>query len=335
MAARTLTGLLVAALIAASPGSAAERRGPVIDMHVHMMSRSLPAPLPACVGKRPLNYPAVDPAQPVDPAQLVRCERPIESATNPVEHRQRTIAALRANDVRRAVVIGEPSAAAEWRRQMGEPLLAAFAGGSSDAAGLAELRRRVTAGEVAVFAEFGPQYDGRRADDPRYAAFWALAEELDVPVGIHLGEGNPGQYDEEADPYRARLTSPFQLEEVLQRHPRLRLWVMHAASPLTEEMLAMLFEYPQLHIDIAANVWNMPRAQFYDQLKRFVDAGFSRRILFGSDQTVFPQAIGLAIETIEEAPFLTAQQKRDILYHNAARFLRLSKQQVAADHAPQ
>ncbi|MEP6509712.1 MAG: amidohydrolase family protein, partial [Gemmatimonadales bacterium] len=59
------------------------------------------------------------------------------------------------------------------------------------------------------------------------------------------------------------------------------------------------------------------------QLKRLVDAGFSRRIMFGSDQMIWPQTIGLAIKTINEAPFLTDQQKRDILYNNAARFLRL------------
>jgi len=69
-------------------------------------------------------------------------------------------------------------------------------------------------------------------------------------------------------------------------------------------------------------------------LKRLVDAGFSKRILFGSDQTIWPQAIGLAIESIEEAPFLTAEQKRDIFYNNSARFLRLTKEQIAADHAP-
>jgi len=56
-------------------------------------------------------------------------------------------------------------------------------------------------------------------------------------------------------------------------------------------------------------------------------------ILFGSDQTIWPQGIGLAIDTINEAPFLTAAQKRDILYNNAARFLRLTKEQIGQDHA--
>jgi hypothetical protein len=47
----------------------------------------------------------------------------------------------------------------------------------------------------------------------------------------------------------------------------------------------------------------------------------------------WPEKIGEAIEAIEQAPFLTEEQKRDILYHNAARFLRLSKEDVARHHS--
>jgi hypothetical protein len=46
--------------------------------------------------------------------------------------------------------------------------------------------------------------------------------------------------------------------------------------------------------------------------------------MFGSDQMLWPEMIGKAIEAIEAADFLTAEQKRDIFYNNAARFLRLS-----------
>jgi predicted TIM-barrel fold metal-dependent hydrolase len=37
-----------------------------------------------------------------------------------------------------------------------------------------------------------------------------------------------------------------------------------------------------------------------------------------------------SVRVIEEAPFLSAQRKRDILYNNAARFLRLTPEQIAA-----
>jgi len=45
--------------------------------------------------------------------------------------------------------------------------------------------------------------------------------------------------------------------------------------------------------------------------------------MFGSDQMQWPAKIDEAIEAIEEADYLTAEQKRDILYNNAARFFRL------------
>jgi predicted TIM-barrel fold metal-dependent hydrolase len=243
---------------------------------------------------------------------------------------------MRRFNVRRGVLAGPDALVRDWMAAAGPGLFfPALVPGGSSPGGIVKLRQLHAAGRAAVFAEVGAQYDGLRADDPKLEAFWSLAEELDVPVGIHLGEGMPGQSTSSTrDKYRAHLTSPFQLEEVLVKHRRLRVYVMHAASPLTDEMIAMMFEYQTLYVDIGANDWNMPRAQFYDQLKRMVDAGFSNRILFGSDQTIWPQGIGLAIATINEASFLTEVQKRNILYNNAARFLRLTTEQIAEDHEP-
>jgi predicted TIM-barrel fold metal-dependent hydrolase len=45
--------------------------------------------------------------------------------------------------------------------------------------------------------------------------------------------------------------------------------------------------------------------------------------MFGSDQMKWPETIDLAVDAIESAPYLTSEQKRDIFYNNAARFLRL------------
>jgi predicted TIM-barrel fold metal-dependent hydrolase len=56
----------------------------------------------------------------------------------------------------------------------------------------AELRRLVAEGKIAVFAEVGPQYDGISPADPALDPYFALAEELEVPVGLHMGEGPPG-----------------------------------------------------------------------------------------------------------------------------------------------
>jgi hypothetical protein len=55
--------------------------------------------------------------------------------------------------------------------------------------------------------------------------------------------------------------------------------------------------------------------------------------MFGSDQMRWPEKIGEAIEALEQAPFLTEEQKRDILYHNAVRFLRLEQAASKGGHS--
>lgn len=317
-----------AILLASAPARAAD---PVIDMHVHARFTERAKPIPGCPGDQPIEISAVDPAAKSaspDPT----CPRPILSPTRRADFERRTIAELRRAGVTRAVLIGPPTTISRWQSLAPGLFIPADSPENYTQQAVDSLRALNVAGKVAVFAELGVQYEGVAADDPQLEPFWALAEQRDVPVGIHLGEGAPGIALVANYRYRVALTSPFQLEAVLKRHPRLRIWVMHAASPLTDEMIAMLYAYPTLYVDVAANDWSMPRAQFYNQLKRLVEAGYGKRILFGSDQTIWPEAIGLAVRSIRNAPFLTRAQKRDILYNNAARFLRLTKEQIAADH---
>lgn len=173
---------------------------------------------------------------------------------------------------------------------------------------------------------------GIAPDDPAMERFWTLAEELDLPVGIHLGPSATGVPSIGFPSYRARLSNPLALEEVLMRHPTLRVYVMHAGWPMENEMIHMLYSYPQLHVDISVLNWHLPRAEFHRYLERLVGAGFSDRILFGSDQMIWPAAIDVAIESIESASFLSDAQKRDIFYNNAARFLDLSQEEIERHH---
>jgi uncharacterized protein len=94
----------------------------------------------------------------------------------------------------------------------------------------------------------------------------------------------------------------------------------------------VLFVPPQVHVDISAIVRATPRPAFYRYLRGIVEAGFGDRVMFGIDSMVWPGTIEHAIAVIEEAPFLSEGQKRDILYNNAARFLRLSDEEIARHH---
>jgi predicted TIM-barrel fold metal-dependent hydrolase len=154
---------------------------------------------------------------------------------------------------------------------------------------------------------------------------------LDIPVGIHMGPGGPGDpYDDSG--YRVTLGNPLLLEEVLVRHPQLRVYIMHASYPMAAELRALMFSHPQVYVDVGSIVYTEPRPAFYRFLQEIVEAGYGDRIMFGSDQMIWPGIIEPSIKSIEDAPFLTSAQKRDIFYNNAARFLRLSKEEIARHH---
>ncbi|MGH9905382.1 MAG: amidohydrolase family protein, partial [Pyrinomonadaceae bacterium] len=183
------------------------------------------------------------------------------------------------------------------------------------------LRQEYAAGRLSGMGEIGTQLNGVPPNDPRLEPYFALAEELDLPVLIHtlgIGPYMPG--------FRSAAGSPLLLEDVLVRHPRLRLFVENAGYPYRHEMIAMMYQYPQLYADVSTITWVIPRIAFYDYLKALVRAGLAKRLMFGSDQMVWPEKIGKAVETIEKAPFLTKEQKRDIFYNNAVRFLRLKQE---------
>ncbi|WP_345295723.1 amidohydrolase family protein [Luteimonas vadosa] len=306
-------------------------------MHLHAFPMDeFPPGAPACPGDQDVLVPVIDPAEEVDFGAFATCAAPLLAPASATELRDASLAALRRHDVRRAVTEGPVELVADWRDAAGgDVIIPGVAFGARADKPVDELRRLHAEGKLQVLGEVYIQYRGHRPDDARYAPYFSLAEELDVPVALHLGEGPPAAARLPGyEAYRASMGSPFLLEDVLRRHPKLRIYVMHYGSPLVDEMIAMMFTHPNLYVDVAMNNWGFPRAQFHAALKRMVDAGMGKRILFGSDQMYWPGAIGEAIKSIETAPFLDEGQKRDILYNNAARFLRLTLEQVARDHAP-
>lgn len=86
--------------------------------------------------------------------------------------------------------------------------------------------------------------------------------------------------------------------------------------------------HPNVYVDISVLNWILPQEEFNSYLKSLINAGFGNRIMFGSDQMVWPETIAVAIETVNSADFLTLEQKKDIFYGNAAKFLGLTEDEI-------
>ena len=177
--------------------------------------------------------------------------------------------------------------------------------------------------KLSVFGELALQYEGKTLADPELEPYLAICERLGIPVALHTGMSFPNTTYTCCPKFRTSLGNPQLIEEVLVKHPKLKIQLMHLGFPYLQETKAILNVYPQVYADIGAIVWSRPLPEFYSYLKSFIDGGFGKRIMYGSDQMAWPDAIPLAIQNVENAPFLTEEQKQDIFYNNAAKFYNI------------
>lgn len=212
-------------------------------------------------------------------------------------------------NVRFAVLTGVPDALFAWRQDVEERVgvlpsllfpcvegLAVMWGrpcfeSGGDWPDIDRLRDDIEAGRVAALGEITTQFLGLGPSDAAFEPYFALAEEYDLPIFIHMGPGIPGTNyggglgDLPVPDYRAAAGNPLLLEEALSRYPGVRVAVMHAGWPLADEMVFVLHQHPQVYAEIGLlqNTTFFPRAEYYSFLRRVIRAGFSDRILFGSD----------------------------------------------------
>jgi predicted TIM-barrel fold metal-dependent hydrolase len=321
----------------------AEARLPIIDMHLHARKADYIGDNPPSMCTPFEVMPRWDPAEQLDDGmtfnKMPPCDHPIPAARTDEDVLRQTIAVMNKRNII-GMVSGEPElmeiwkAAAPARVIVGSDLrISASSNPHVKIRTPDELRQLRARGLLDVLGEVMAQYEGITPDDARLEPYWALAESLEIPVGIHLGPGAPGDPYRGSPGYRARNSSALGLEAVLVKHPRLRVYIMHAGYPLVADLRALLFTHPQVYVDISSIVYTEPRAAFYRYLAQIVAAGYGDRVMFGSDQMIWPGIIEPSIEAIEQAPFLSEAQKRDILYNNAARFLRLTKDEIARHHS--
>lgn len=309
-----LTICLMFALGAFGALNVSAQRAPIIDVHLHSYTE-LPPDMPASWADR-------------------EDARMMTSPSSADEHVDLTLEIMDRYNIVLAVVSGPRASVRAWRERSPDRFIGgAFLGDD----GLPEqsvdsLDVLVSDGTIGVFGELGLQYYGIAPDDPRLTPYFDYVAETGIPVALHTGLGPPGGPHTFAPQFRVTLGRPALFEPVIASRPELTAYLMHAGWPYIEETKAMMYIYTRLYVDVGVLAWALPREEFYSVLQELIESGFGDRIMFGTDQMMWPGAIALAIDTIEEADFLTREQKRAIFYDNAARFLKLDEATIARHH---
>lgn len=180
--------------------------------------------------------------------------------------------------------------------------------------------------KIKVFGEVMAVYKGKTLADPSYQPYIAICEKYGVPVGYHSGGSFPNAQNLGWPNYRIKLGDPFLIEDVLVKYPKLKLYLMHAGENFYENTLRMMDGYPNLYADLGVEMWLHPMTKDFaiKFLKSAKEYRVLDRVMFGSDQMVWPEAITNSIDFLNALDFLTKEEKEMIFYKNAKKFLEIN-----------
>lgn len=315
--------LLLALFITTISVYAQERHLPIIDVHVHAMKVNPAFANDMCPWFLK-NMPGSDPNGPPPSFINTDCADPLKAAKTDQEMQDAVIATLKRLNMT-FITYGDPGIIRKWQKAAPGRIIPGIGLGSPKDITVKAFQDSLSSGFYKVMGEVAPQYQGLPVNDMSLDEYFAVAEKLNIPVGIHMGSGGNGMANITSPKYRASLGNPFLLEDVLARHPKLKIWVMHAGYPMIDEMIALMGANAYVYVDLAGIIWSYPQEEIHDYLKRLVQAGFGKRIMYGTDLLVWPKLLETSIGLIENANYLSFEQKRDIFFNNAVRFFRLDE----------
>ena len=190
---------------------------------------------------------------------------------------------------------------------------------------LKQFEEFIQSGRIKVFGEVMAVYKGKTLADSSYQPYLALCEKYGVPVAYHSGGSFPNAQNLGWPKYRISFGDPLLIEDVLVKYPKLKVYLMHAGENFYEHTLRMMDGYPNLYADLGVELWLHPMTKDFARkfLKSAKEYGFIDRVLFGSDQMVWPEAITSSINFLNSLDFLSKEEKQMIFYKNAKKFLGL------------
>ncbi|MBQ8383338.1 MAG: amidohydrolase family protein [Clostridia bacterium] len=168
-----------------------------------------------------------------------------------------------------------------------------------------EIDRAVRLGAVGV--KLHPDIQRVDIDDPRLRNLYGILSERDLPVCLHMG-------DQRAE---YRYSSPDKLVRMAKAFPKVRFIASHLGAYKAWQESDQLIGLPNVWLDTSSVLWALDQRRALELIRLFG----ADRIFFGTDYPVTNATRELqrffALPLLEE-------ERRAILWENAAAFLKLS-----------
>jgi hypothetical protein len=246
----------------------------------------------------------------------------LESSKSSKEHLEQTIQKMNQHKIEYAVICGTIESIEKYTKA-DKRFIPGYQDYEDTLIPIKQFEEYVQTGKIKVFGEVMAVYKGRTLADSLYQPYLAICEKYGIPVAYHSGGSFPNAQQLGWPKYRIALGDPFLIEDVLVKYPKLKLYLMHAGENFYENTLRMMDGYPNLYADLGVELWLHPLTKDYGTkfLKSAKEYGFLDRVMFGSDQMVWPEAITSSINFLKSMDFLTETEKEMILYKNAKKFI--------------
>ena len=246
-----------------------------------------------------------------------------DSPNNADEFYKQIVELMDRHNIEYALISGSPETIKEWKAKDKR-----FIGGlqytKSEQIDTVQFKKLIEEGVMDAWAEMASAYRGETLADPKFEPFLRICERYDIPVGYHTGNTFPGTAY--STPFRVSKADPMLIEEVLAKYPNLRIYLMHAGGgSFSDKTIELMYQYPHVYVDIAVLLWIDHYAKYnvIKFLRHAKEARLLDRVMFGSDQMIWPEAITMSIDYLNSMDFLTEEEKHMIFYTNAKKFFGL------------
>ena len=179
---------------------------------------------------------------------------------------------------------------------------------------------QINEGKIDYLGEILNQYYGISPSDSLLFPYYGLAQNYNLPVGIHTGGAGPNHGSSN---FKMEMGNPLLLKTMLSQFPNLKVWIMHSGDQYYKETIDIMQDNKLVYSDISviSNPDIVPPNKFSLIMKSFIDAGLEDRLMFGTDHGNIEKVI-MAVEALG---FLSVEQKKRLYYQNAERFFNSKK----------